>query len=165
MMRRLTGAALVAFIALLVFGSVPALGFDRAANEATMLRLINHARTSRGLAAVKTISSLDRAALLHSRDMIAHDYFSHSSRSGATLAGRARSEGYPTSGSSLGEVIALGSSSKGTPESMFKGWMRSSGHRQIILTKRWRDVGLGCARGTYKGYSGVVIFTVDFGRR
>ena len=48
-MRRLTGAALVALIALLVVGSVPALGFDRAANEATMLRLINHARTSRGL--------------------------------------------------------------------------------------------------------------------
>ena len=43
--------------------------------------------------------------------------------------------------------------------------MRSSGHRQIILTKRWRDVGLGCARGTYKGYSGVVMYTVDFGRR
>lgn len=165
MMSRLTGAALVAFIALLVFGSVPALAFDHSVNEATMLRLINHARTSRGLAAVETIASLDRAALLHSRDMIAHDYFSHTSRDGSTLAGRARSEGYPTGGSSLGEVIALGSSYKGTPESLFKGWMRSSGHRQIILTKRWRDVGLGCARGTYKGYSGVVIFTVDFGRR
>ena len=164
MKRRLAGVLLIALFAALV-GAVPALAFDHSANEATMLRLINRARTSRGLAAVKTISSLDRAALLHSRDMIAHDYFSHTSRDGATLAGRARSEGYPTGGSALGEVIALGSSSKGTPESLFRGWMRSSGHRQIILTKRWRDVGLGCARGTYKGYSGVVIFTVDFGRR
>ena len=43
--------------------------------------------------------------------------------------------------------------------------MRSSGHRQVILTKRWRDVGIGCARGTYKGISGVVMYTVDFGRR
>jgi uncharacterized protein YkwD len=164
MKRRLTGVVLIALFATLA-GAVPALAFDHSANEATMLRLLNHARTSRGLAAVTTVSSLHRAALLHSRDMIAHDYFSHTSRGGATLAGRARSAGYPTSGSALGEVIALGSSSKGTPEYIFRSWMRSSGHRQIILTKRWRDVGLGCARGTYKGFSGVVVFTVDFGRR
>jgi uncharacterized protein YkwD len=164
MKRRLTGVPLIALLALLV-GAVPALAFNHSANESTMLRLINHARASRGLSTVKTVSSLDRAALLHSRDMIAHDYFSHTSRGGAQLVGRARSAGYPTNGSSLGEVIALGSSSKGTPESMFRGWMSSSGHRRIVLTKRWRDVGLGCARGTYKGYSGVVVFTVDFGRR
>ena len=164
MKRRLTGAVLIALFAVLV-GTVPAFAFDHSADEATMLKLINHARKSRGLAPVDSVASLDRAALLHSRDMIARDYLSHSSPGGATVAGRARSAGYPTSGSSLGEVIALGSSYKGTPESIFKGWMRSSGHRQIILTKRWRDAGIGCARGTYKGYSGVVIYTVDFGRR
>ena len=42
-----------------------------------MLRLINHARTSRGLAAVKVVGALDRAALSHARDMLARDYFSH----------------------------------------------------------------------------------------
>jgi uncharacterized protein YkwD len=165
MKRRLTGVALAASLALLVFGSIPALAFDRSATEASMLKLINNARKSRGLATVKIVASLDRAALLHSRDMIAHDYFSHSSRGGATVAGRARNAGYPTSGCSLGEVIALGSSYKGTPSSIFKSWMRSSSHRQIILTKRWRDAGVGCARGAYKGYSGVVMYTVDFGRR
>jgi uncharacterized protein YkwD len=62
-------------------------------------------------------------------------------------------------------VIALGSSHKGNPESIFKGWMRSSSHRQVILSSRWRDVGVGCARGNYRGYSGVLMYTVDFGRR
>jgi uncharacterized protein YkwD len=62
-------------------------------------------------------------------------------------------------------VLAYGSSFRGTPASIFKGWMRSSSHRQVILTARWRDVGIGCARGTYKGYSGVVMYTIDFGRR
>ena len=168
MMRRLTGAALVAFIALLIFGCVPALGFDRAANEATMLRLINHARTSRGLAAVKVVGALDRAALSHSRDMLARDYFSHSSLNGATVAARARTAGYSMSGWSrwsVGEVIAWGSGARGTPESVFQAWMRSSSHRQVILAKRWRDCGVGCSRGTYKGISGVVMYTVDFGRR
>jgi uncharacterized protein YkwD len=155
---------LITLFAFLLAGPAPALAFDHTAYEATMLRLVNHARTSRGLHAVRIVSSLDRAAPLHSRDMIGHDYFSHSSRGGATLAARARSAGYP-SGSALGEVIAYGSSSRGTPASIFKSWMRSSSHRQVILTARWRDAGIGCARGTYRGYSGVVMYTIDFGRR
>jgi uncharacterized protein YkwD len=165
MKRRLTTAIVITVFAFLLAGPVPALAFDHAAYEATMLRLVNHARTSRGLHALKIVASLDRAALLHSQDMIGHDYFSHSSRGGATVAARARSAGYPTSGSALGEVIACGSSSRGAPASIFKSWMRSSSHRQVILTRRWRDVGIGCARGTYSGYSGVVMYTIDFGRR
>jgi uncharacterized protein YkwD len=35
----------------------------------------------------------------------------------------------------------------------------------VILTRNWRDVGVGCARGRYKGVAGVVMYTVDFGRR
>ncbi len=167
-MRRFMGAALIALFAFLGAGAVPAQAFDRAATEATMLRLVNHARSSRGLAKVKVVRPLDRAALSHSRDMIARDYFSHSSLAGASIATRARSAGYSTSGCSqwaVGEVIALGSSSRGTPRSIFKSWMRSSAHRRVILTKRWRDVGIGCARGAYRGLSGVAMYTIDFGRR
>lgn len=168
MTRRLTGAVLAALFGLLVFGVAPAVAFDHSANEAALLKLVNHARESRGLAKVRVAGPLDRAALAHSRDMIAHDYFSHSSLAGTTVASRARRAGYSTSGCSqwsVGEVLALGSGSRARPESIFKGWMRSSGHRKVILTKSWRDVGVGCARGSYKGVSGVVIYTIDFGRR
>lgn len=168
MTRRLTGAVVAALLAILVLGVAPAAAFDRSGNEAALLKLINNARKSRGLAAVRIAAPLDRAALAHSRDMIARDYFSHSSLAGATVAARARRAGYSTSGCSrwsVGEVLALGSGSKGKPGSVFKGWMRSSGHRKVIFSKSWRDVGVGCARGRYKGVSGVVIYTVDFGRR
>ena len=167
-MARLTSAALVALLALLILSVAPAFAFDRSASEATMLRLINHTRTSRGLRAVKVHTALDKAALSHSRDMIAHDYFAHSSYAGASVARRARGAGYSASGWShweVGEVIAWGKSSRGTPEAVFKAWMRSSEHRRIILIKRWRDVGLGACRGTFRGLSGVVMYTVDFGRR
>jgi uncharacterized protein YkwD len=167
-MRRFTCAALIALFAVLGAGAVPAQAFDRAATEGKILRLVNHARSSRGLARVKVVRPLDRAALLHSRDMIVRGYFSHSSLAGASIATRARSAGYSTSGCSrwtVGEVIAWGSSSRGTPRSIFKSWMRSSTHRRVILTKRWRDVGIGCARGTYRGFSGAVMYTIDFGRR
>ena len=66
---------------------------------------------------------------------------------------------------SVGEVIAWGSGARGTPESVFQAWMRSSSHKQVILAKRWRDCGVGCSRGTYKGISGVVMYTADYGRR
>ena len=100
--------------------------------------------------------------------MIAHDYFAHSSLGGATVATRARSAGYSVSGCSqwsVGEVIAWGMSVRGTPQAIFRAWMHSSSHRQVILARRWRDVGIGCARGSYRGLSGVIMYTVDFGRR
>ena len=171
MTRRLTGAAVAALLALLivgVLGAASAVAFERSADEAALLKLINNARKSRGLAVVRIVRPLDRAALAHSRDMIARDYFSHSSLAGATVAARARRAGYSTSGCSrwsVGEVIALGSGSKSRPRSVFRAWMRSGGHRKVILARNWRDVGVGCARGRYKGVSGVVVYTVDFGRR
>jgi uncharacterized protein YkwD len=66
---------------------------------------------------------------------------------------------------SVGEVIAWGCGARGTPQAVLKAWMHSSSHRNIILGKRWRDVGVGCARGTFKGLSSVVMYTVDVGRR
>jgi uncharacterized protein YkwD len=157
-----------AALALLVFSAVPALAFDRQANENTMLRLINDARTSRGLHAVRSYEALHKAARAHSSDMLRRDYFAHSSLSGLSVSSRARRAGYGVNGWSawaVGEVIAWGSGARGNPQSIFKAWMNSSGHRKIILTKRWRDVGIGCGRGTFKGIGGVCMWTVDLGRR
>ena len=46
-------------------------------------------------------------------------------------------------------------------------WMKSSTHRAVILTKTFRDLGVGAV--SCKGYSGVSgtvwIFTLDLGRR
>jgi uncharacterized protein YkwD len=153
-MRKLTGATLVALFVLLTIGAVPAVAaFDHSANEATILRLVNHARVRRGLHAVTIVRTLDRAALRHSRDMVADDYFAHSAFSRGSAHW------------SIGEVIAWGKASRGTPASIFRAWMHSSAHRRVILTRRWRSVGIGCARGTFQGLSGVVMYTVDLGRR
>jgi uncharacterized protein YkwD len=169
-MRRLRYAlaAVTVALVLLCVATVPALAFDRAAAENTMLRLINNARTSRGLHAVSGHAALRRAARSHSTDMLRRDYFAHSSLSGLGVSTRARRAGYGLGGWSqwsVGEVIAWGSRGLGTAEAIFDSWMHSSGHRTIILGKRWRDVGVGCSRGTYRGIGGVSMWTVDFGRR
>ena len=56
-MRRLRAALVTAaaVLVLLTLGAAPALAFDRQANESTMLQLINHARTSRGLHALSVV--------------------------------------------------------------------------------------------------------------
>jgi uncharacterized protein YkwD len=136
--------------------------------ERAMLGLINKARSNRGLATLRLRASLYRAAKSHSRSMIRRDYFSHTSRDGSTVAQRCKRAGYTSSGYSswqVGEVIGLGSGSRGTAAAIFKMWMNSSAHRKVILAARWRDIGVGRASGTYKGVDGVRIFTVDFGRR
>jgi uncharacterized protein YkwD len=48
-------------------------------------------------------------------------------------------------------------------------WMKSPGHRENILTARWREIGLSAvhataAPGTFRGLD-VTIVTTDFGVR
>jgi uncharacterized protein YkwD len=153
-----------------VYGVVaaPAPAHDRAAVEKAVLELINKARTSRGLHAVRIQTHLDAAAIAHSRQMLSRDYFSHNSASGASFAQRLRSAGYGRAGYrswAVGEVIAWGKGAAGAAQVIFRGWMNSSSHRAVILDRRWRDVGIGCAEGSYRGLSGTLMYTVDFGRR
>ena len=137
-------------------------------NECTLLTLINRARTRRGLKALVLRASLCRAAKAHSQEMIRLDYFSHLSTAGRSPQSRAKRAGYGASGYSswsLAEVIAWGSGSAGSPAAVFQSWMCSPGHRAILLGKRWRDIGVGRAKGTFRGLSGVRMYTVDVGRR
>jgi len=168
--RKLIATTLIVMLVSLAVAAAagPAAAFDRQANERTMLGLINLARTSRGLAPVHLQTALDRAALAHSRDMLSRDYFSHSAPGGTTFATRLRKAGYGIAGYrswAVGEVIGWGQGSAGSPRAVFRSWMRSSAHRAVILDRRWRDVGVGCARGSFRGVSGSVMYTIDLGRR
>jgi len=161
-------AALILVLAVAVVAAGPASASRRTANEAAMLQLINHARTQRGLAPLHVHAALGRAAVAHSRDMMRHHYFSHSSPGGASCAVRARRAGYATSGCqswAISEVIGWGMSSAGTPHAIFSSWMRSAYHRSIILGRGWRDVGVGCVSGTFQDAPGSWMYTVDVGRR
>ena len=140
----------------------------RAANEQALLQLINAARARRGLARLTLQPSLDAAARTHSGEMLRDGYFAHSSASGASYASRLLHAGYRRAGCSswgVSEVIGWGKGVRGTPQAVLRAWLASPWHRPIILGARWRDVGVGCVRGTYQGRSGVLFYTVDLGRR
>ncbi len=141
---------------------------DLTSTEKRTLDLHNQTRASNGLPAFCVQPKLTTAARAHSQEMLEKDYFSHNSYNGETFGARLKRFGYTSSGYSyytVGENISWGSGSYGSPDSIFKGWMNSTGHKANILNKNFRQIGIGASTGTYKSSAGATMYTVDFGTR
>jgi uncharacterized protein YkwD len=104
-----------------------------------VVTLVNTARATAGCDPVHEDPRLDAAALAHSEDEIARDYFSHTTPDGVSPWDRAEAAGYdvPT-----GENIA-----QGQPDaaSVMDAWMESEGHRANILNCGSKAIGVGLA--------------------
>lgn len=136
--------------------------------EGRVLKLHNRARTSRGLKALCVQPDLTRAARAHSQEMLEKDYMDHKSFDGESVKHRLERFGYTFSGYSyyiVGENIAWGCGSSGSPGPIFKFWMHSKVHRGNILNGRYRQVGIGVRTGSYKTCKGATMYTVDFATR
>jgi len=128
------------------------------AKEERTLRLHNRARNSRGIRPLCVHPVLTRAARSHSAVMIRKDRLWH-----GNVGRRLKRFGY--NWRTYGEIIAWGSGSRGSPERIFRGWMKSRGHRSNILSRRFREIGVGVKTGTFKGTRRATVYTVDFGTR
>lgn len=127
--------------------------------------LLNQQRAAHGLRKVRLNGRLSRAAVRHARDMVRRHYFSHVSLSGASFLQRIKRAGYLKRARSwsAGENIAWGSGGLATPRSIVRAWMNSPGHRANILNGRFREIGLGVARGAPRG--GGATYVNEFGYR
>jgi uncharacterized protein YkwD len=134
------------------------------AAKRTTLCLLNRERRAHGLSALRGDSKLARAAAGHAHDMVAHRYFAHDSRSGASFSTRIKRTGWTRSRRSwtVGENIGWGGGSRSTPASMVRAWMKSPGHRANILSRSFRLIGIGIANGAPTGGSGAT-YATDFG--
>lgn len=176
-MRRAIASILIAAVLSVLFVLPPATagaGTVRlTSQEKAIVVLINKQRTKRGLKPLRVRASLTKAARLHSRDMAKWRYFSHTSRNGRTPSQRIRAAGYSTSGClrwTVGENIAWASAGRATARTIVRGWMKSPAHRRIILTRSFRDIGMGTATGAVIRSDGsllgdVTFYTFDVGRR
>ena len=126
----------------------------QAGSEQQVLVLLNQIRRQHGLSALAFSSPLRIAARGHSADMLQNGYFDHNS---AAEAWDSRILGYVKS-STVGETIARGRGSTGSPAGLVNQWMRSALHRRVILNAGLRLVGVGVAVGT----PGAVMATADF---
>ena len=152
---------LLAGVALLI---VPAVGqagtkaSHTASSEQQVLSLLNDIRQQHGLTPFTASNQLRGAARSHSDDMLQRGYFEHDS---PNEAWDARVSRYLKS-TMIGEDIAWGTGSYGTPEGIVSQWMHSAPHRRIILMAGMRRVGLGLSSGTFSGTPGATMATADF---
>jgi uncharacterized protein YkwD len=141
----------------------------RNALEADVLVQINALRRRRGLAPLRLSAALSRAADAHSAAMATRGFFAHESADGTAFWKRV-ARFYPRrNGSwSVGENL-LWSSPDVDASAALRMWLNSPPHRKILLTPRWREVGLSAvhaasAPGVYRGLE-VTVLTADFGVR
>lgn len=108
--------------------------------------LVNRVRHGSGLRGFRGSRSLAVAAGRHARDMVRARYFAHQRAGGPSLSSRARSAGWR--GRTIGEAIAYGCGSMGSPASIVNMWLNSPPHRAILLSRSYRRVGIGVAGRT-----------------
>lgn len=143
-------------------------GASKAQLESATVCLLNNARESNGLGRLRVNGRLSAAAAAHSGDMVRKRYFSHTSRAGRDVVDRLTNFGYIPGATSwtVGENIAWGSGGRSTPRSIVSAWMHSPGHRQNVLSRRFREIGIGVAFDTPAGsYATGATYTTTFGAR
>lgn len=133
--------------------------------QAELLAAVNAARArgatcgSQVLPAAPALSwnaALTQAALVHSDDMVAHNFFSHTGSDGRNAGQRAMAAGYAWR--TWGENIAAG---QGSVAQVMAGWMGSPGHCANVMHAAFRDIGVACVSGgagnTYRTYWTMVL--------
>lgn len=114
-----------------------------------VLTLVNQRRCAAGLVPLALESRLTTAAQGHSSRMAQYNFFSHTDpRNGSTMVTRVNATGYPWT--TLGENIAAGQTSA---QAVFNSWWNSTPHRNNMMNRAYREMGLGyAAGGTYGHY-------------
>lgn len=117
-----------------------------------MIARINEARDNHGLRPLRTAPRLMRSSRGYARHLIRSNTFGHGSS-------------YVQPGfSSSGEILALTRGWKRRPHPALGNWLRSSGHRALILSPTFRYIGAAPARGHFSGPR-TTIWVAHFGAR
>jgi len=112
----------------------------------TLLSLVNSHRSAGAVCGSDQLSAasalqwddaLAQAALDHSNDMHANDYFSHTGLNGSSFSERVVDAGFE--GTPVGENIAWGYPSL---EEVIQGWMESEGHCSNIMNGSATHIGV-----------------------
>ncbi len=143
MLKRSTLAALAA-TAFLGLGAAAQAGCtippDAAAMQKDVLAHLNAERKAHGLSPLVLSAKLDKAAQGHACDNARRKSISHTSSDGGTLKTRLRRVGYGfrTAAENTGRGFASGARA-------VEWWMHSPKHKDNILLRKAREVGVGIA--------------------
>lgn len=124
----------------------------------TLVTLTNSDRETENISAVKVNSKLQVAAQLKANDMAEKEYFSHTSPAGVTPWYWFEKAGYKFS--YAGENLAVNFFDS---NDVNNAWMGSPSHKENIMNMSFTEIGIGIARGKYKGQDAIFIVQL-FGR-
>lgn len=129
--------------------------------------LLNEERAAHGLDPVQENTALTRASLAYSQRLVAESFFAHEAPDGTDVVDRLTATGYirPGSGWEVGENLAWAQGVLASPANVVKAWMESPGHKANVLTRSYREIGIGIVLGTPKAGPDGSTFTTNFGRR
>jgi uncharacterized protein YkwD len=128
--------------------------------------VINNKRQAHGAPPLKMTKPLQKAGRRHAKTMLASNCFDHQCAGEAPLASRVHNTSYLPCGCSwgLGENLAWGKKSRGSPERIVDAWMASPPHRSTLLNGSYRHVGIGVVWGSpWKSGMRAATYTADFG--
>jgi uncharacterized protein YkwD len=137
--------------------------------QSTIICLMNQRRKHFHAPKLHGNGQLAAAAAEHSSSMNQENYFSHDSSSDGDPVSRITSTGYMSHATSwgVGENLVWGNGSLATPQQAVASWMNSPEHRTIMLSRSFREVGIGFVVGSPTGgdEGNSAIYTADFGFR
>ncbi|MGO5542996.1 leucine-rich repeat protein [Blautia sp. HCP3S3_H10_1] len=110
-----------------------------------VLKKVNQERAKQGLAALTMDTSLLETAMFRAAETVL--YWSHTRPDGTDC--------FTANEQMSGENIAVGQT---TPSGVMNSWMNSEGHRENILTARFKTIGIGCVT-----FNGVTYWVQCFG--
>lgn len=118
----------------------------------TLVSMTNSARSRNGLGSLSVNSQLTSAAYAKAQDMLANQYFAHTSPSGRTPWDFIKGAGYNYS--YAGENLAIGYADA---SELFSAWMASATHRENILNPNFREIGIAVISGIYEGVETIIV--------
>lgn len=125
--------------------------YEPTSREYGIVRAVNAVRAQNGAPALRVGRALTRAARSHSADMARRGYFDH----GAFVQ---RLRRFGVRAPYVGENLAYGTQPL-TAMAIVQMWLASPPHRQNLMDRRFRRIGVGVAGGATK------LITADFAGR
>jgi hypothetical protein len=131
---------------------LPKTNFFADVTKTALIKMANSDRQEKGIAPLVESEILDQAALLKAQDMLANDYFAHTSPLGTEPWYWFGQAGYDYR--YAGENLAIGFLES---EEVNQAWLDSASHRKNILNGNYTEIGLAVLSGEFEGHQTTVV--------
>jgi hypothetical protein len=138
-------------IALFLVFSFPLNTYASSITRDGVIGLVNRTRSERGLDTLKVNDRLEVAAQWKADDMIEKDYWEHF-HNGKSPWDWIKESGYDYL--DAGENLAIDFSDL---EAMHQAWMNSPTHRDNIINAKYKEIGIGIAKGDFEGHQTIIV--------